>query len=289
MSKKRKEYIDQLLGDLKLLEERILSVKESDTLPFSFFSHSFDRIEKISRSLHELELMQIGEMKEQMERLVRFLSESDQRNNVEAVDPVDNISMNEQEQELSDNRDILPLVEPESIGQQPESAELQPPQAESVEQPSQQPEDVEQQLQQPESDEQDLQYPEKVNITASKIIFPEYRDPRISVETPSSTDPNHPISEKDEWGKSTHPSLNDVIQAPPAILDLKRGISINDRFLFQRELFHNNRSEMDSVVEKLSTLGSFDEAQDYLKRELDWDFKNQTVKDFLLVIKKGFE
>ena len=72
MSKKRDEYIDQLLSDLRLLEQRLFSVKESDALPFSFFSASFDRIEKISRSLHELELMQIGEMKEQMERLVSF-------------------------------------------------------------------------------------------------------------------------------------------------------------------------------------------------------------------------
>jgi hypothetical protein len=198
MPNKRNEIIDQLLSDLKLLEQRLLSVRESDTLPFSFFGLSFDRMENISRSLHELELMQIGEMKEQMERLVRYLSEQPQQT-------------------------ALPVeTERESM---------------------------------------------------EKIIFPGYRDPRIG----------------DEETPPAARSLNDVIQAPPALLDLKRGISLNDRFLFQRELFNNSRSEMDSVMENLNEMGSFEEAESYLRSEQGWNFEEQAAKEFLLVIKKGFE
>ena len=95
--------------------------------------------------------------------------------------------------------------------------------------------------------------------------------------------------ENNEPEKHTPLSLNDFIQAPPALLDLKRGISLNDRFLFQRELFNNNRQEMDKVMETLNKLGSLEEAENYLMRQYNWDFEDQTVKEFLLVIKKGFE
>jgi hypothetical protein len=77
MQDKRDEYIDQLLSDLKMLEERVLSVRSSGALPFSFFSESFDKTQKIARLLHEIQLIQIDDMKQQMERLVMFLSESE--------------------------------------------------------------------------------------------------------------------------------------------------------------------------------------------------------------------
>jgi hypothetical protein len=119
--------------------------------------------------------------------------------------------------------------------------------------------------------------------------LPEYKDPRISdAETPPA-EARQPLPERNGQEKPAARSLNDVIQAPPALLDLKRGISLNDRFLFQRELFNNSRGEMDSVMEKLNTLGSFEEAENYLRSGQGWNFENQTVKEFLLIIKKGFE
>ncbi|SFK30188.1 hypothetical protein SAMN05216357_101215 [Porphyromonadaceae bacterium KH3CP3RA] len=268
MSKKRNEYIDQLLSDLKLLEQRLLSVKESDTLPFSFFSASFDRIEKISRSLHELELMQIGEMKEQMERLVRFLSESDGRGNaIKEADPG-------VQQTTPDYADRPEYSEQPDYEDQPEDSE-QSKDSESSEYPSQGMDEI-------------VIEQERVSFT-ERIILPEYRDPRISEGVPSPEGIGKILPEKNGEGKQVARSLNDIIQVPPALLDLRRGISLNDRFLFQRELFNNNRSEMNRVMETLNRLGSFEEAETYLKREQSWNFENQTVKEFLLIIKKGFE
>lgn len=254
MSKQRSEYIDQLLNNLKLLEQHLLSIKESDTLPFSFFSVSFDRIERISRSLHELELMQIGEMKEQMEHLVRILSKSESRNSTEG------------EPELKDQQHC------------PDSQEHSGILVDST-------------------DVIDESLTKKENGLTKKITLPEYRDPRVSIEVPPFIRTDEPLLEEkveisQAKSKEEIPatrSLNDIIQAPPALLDLKRGISLNDRFLFQRELFNNNRSEMDRVMEILNGLVSFEEAENYLKKELSWDFENQTVKEFLIVIKKGFE
>ena len=73
------------------------------------------------------------------------------------------------------------------------------------------------------------------------------------------------------------------------IIDIKRGVSLNDRFLFQRELFNNNRNEMNSTLEQLSNLGSYEEADKYIRDNFSWDFEDQVVNDFLLVVKKGFK
>jgi len=54
-----------LLSNIKSLEERVLAIKNSDALPFSFFSDSFHKTQEISQLLHELELLQIEEMKHQ--------------------------------------------------------------------------------------------------------------------------------------------------------------------------------------------------------------------------------
>lgn len=232
MSKKREEYIDQLLSDLELLKARLLSVKESDTLPFSFFSASFDRIEKISRSLHELELMQIGEMKSQMEQLVRFLSEQPKH-----PEPIKMAQEHNPEQEQPTLAQANPAKEP----------------------------------------------------IKERIDLPEYRDPRVGVITQSTVEPNQTPAVRDEMEKTSPRSLNDTIQVSSTYLDLRKGISLNDRFLFQRELFNNDRSVMNSVMDLLNTLNNFEEVESYLRKEHEWDFENPVVKEFLLVIKKGFE
>lgn len=85
------------------------------------------------------------------------------------------------------------------------------------------------------------------------------------------------------------PSLNDVIKTPPSLLDLKRGLSLNDRFQFQRELFHNNREEMNGVMIRLNAFETYEKAEEYLKEKMEWDFDAPVVLDFLRVIKKGFD
>ena len=77
MLEKRKEYVDQLLDSLSGLKEKVLRAKQNDAFPFSFFRESFDALQEVSRTLHQLEFMQIDEMRGQMERLVNFLSETE--------------------------------------------------------------------------------------------------------------------------------------------------------------------------------------------------------------------
>ena len=79
MSENRNTYIDKLLSELKSLENSVLETKNSDSMPFSFFRESFERTQEISQLLHKLEFMQVEDMKNQMEKLVFFLSESEKK------------------------------------------------------------------------------------------------------------------------------------------------------------------------------------------------------------------
>ena len=227
MKENKKEYIGQLLTTLRLLEEKVHSAEESETLSFSFFNESFDRMQQISRLLHQLQSVQIEEMKRQMEQLVLFLSEK---------------------------------MEEESISVTPGEPEVNESSPTEVIEEENQPE---------------------------RVSLPGYKNPRLSEPLPVEQPvPANDAAYSDE--QRGIPSLNDVIQAPPSLLDLKRGISLNDRFLFQRELFHNDREEMNSMMIRLNAFESFEKVEEYLKSQMNWNFDDSVVKDFLRVIKKGF-
>lgn len=249
MLEKRKEYIDQLLKDLRLLEERVSDAKDSDSLPFSFFSDSFYKIQEISKTLHLLEFMQIDDMRGQMERLVNFLSDTEKKTSKETKPA-----------------SVEPKVAPKQVEEIPH------------------------------------------NRYARGVVLPEYRNPNSPIEdgsnapagSPSIALDEQPIafpvtSEKSSSARESLPferkaaSLNDLIQAQPAFVDLKRDISLNDRFLFQRELFGNDRQRMNDTIKILGTFKNYEEAERYAKESFPWDFESSTVRDFLLAVKKGFE
>ena len=237
MLEKRKVYIDQLLRDLKALEERVSAIKDSDSLPFSFFRESFDKTQEISRTLHQLEFMQIDDMRREMERLVHFLSGVESREHRQAPPPTE----------------VPPAPQPAT-----EEAPKTPQPAPKSEQPA--PEPVE-------------ETPSVPNEESKAFALPEYRNPKIQeYEKPAS-----------------RATLNDAIPSQPVMVDLKRGFSLNDRFLFQRELFQNNKRDMDQTMVEMGKLSSYEEAEQYLRESRQWDFESPTVNDFLLVIKQGFE
>ncbi len=119
-------------------------------------------------------------------------------------------------------------------------------------------------------------------------MLPEYRNPRAAKTELSPEELQTDSQQTDKEIKPVVPSLNDKIGAPTTALDLKRSISLNDRFLFQRELFHNNREEMNQMMIRLNAFDTFDQAESYLREHRSWDFDTPVVEDFLKVIKKGF-
>ncbi len=70
--------------------------------------------------------------------------------------------------------------------------------------------------------------------------------------------------------------------------DLRRAFTLNDKFLFRRELFADSDAEFGDTIDLLMTMDSLDEAREYLLHDLQWDPDNTVVADFLAIVTNHF-
>lgn len=63
--------------------------------------------------------------------------------------------------------------------------------------------------------------------------------------------------------------------------DIRRNLTLNDKFMFKRELFNDSIEEFNDTLDLISAMSSYDEALEYLCDDLAWDPDNATVKEFL--------
>lgn len=91
--------------------------------------------------------------------------------------------------------------------------------------------------------------------------------------------------------KESVPAAAAPRQAAPARLtadDLRRNLTLNDKFRFRRELFNGSDIEMNDTLQLIASMGSEEEAREYLIDDLQFDPESPTVKDFLDVIVAPF-
>ena len=77
---------------------------------------------------------------------------------------------------------------------------------------------------------------------------------------------------------------NDNIQTK-GTSNIKSWFSLNDRFLYSRELFDGNMKTFDSTLKSIEGVKDFTVVEDYFYNELDWDKENPTVKSFMEKLK----
>lgn len=82
-------------------------------------------------------------------------------------------------------------------------------------------------------------------------------------------------------------SVNELLERR-RLSDLRRALSLNDRFYFRRELFGGNESRMNQVIDRLNGFPSLEESLTYLHRELEWNLDDQAVADFIKLIEKRY-
>ena len=71
--------------------------------------------------------------------------------------------------------------------------------------------------------------------------------------------------------------------------DIRKAISLNDRFRFQRELFAGSSSAMDTAIEHIEMMNSYGNAELYFFSQLHWDRDNEVVKDFMAIVRNHFQ
>ena len=76
------------------------------------------------------------------------------------------------------------------------------------------------------------------------------------------------------------------------IKDLRKGIGINDRFGFVKELFRGDDAMYERSIKTINNFNIFSEAEYWISRELKhklgWDDKNETVKHFYQLVRRRF-
>ncbi|MDO4190066.1 MAG: hypothetical protein Q4D14_00065 [Bacteroidales bacterium] len=73
------------------------------------------------------------------------------------------------------------------------------------------------------------------------------------------------------------------------VVDLKKAISLADRFRFIRELFDGNGEQMSIVVDEINQLHSFDEFENYLATHFpQWNKEDAVVIDFINIVSRKF-
>lgn len=86
------------------------------------------------------------------------------------------------------------------------------------------------------------------------------------------------------------PSLAELHQR--RIDSIKKHITLNQKFMFMKELFSGNQQEYDEALEKLENCNSYEEAKAMLQNEYikkhNWDTEGEEVGEFMDIIEKKF-
>jgi hypothetical protein len=116
-------------------------------------------------------------------------------------------------------------------------------------------------------------------------------------ETPAAKKELHetiPTEQKDSLNdrlKQSKTELSDSLKDVP-LKDLKKGIGVNDRFLFIRELFRGDETMYERSIKTINGFSILPEAEYWIRRELKlklgWNDQNEVVKQFDQLIKRRF-
>lgn len=229
---KKEEYINRLHSVVQSLETNISAAKQDDSLPFSFFKESFKKSQEITSLIHELEMLQIEDMKSQMERLIRFLSESESKSKQQTAP-------------------ATPPPPPVAVAEERNGNSNGHGNGHHNNRPTPTP------------------------------ILPTYTNPLAQSSAPAPK-----VEQPQPINHTSIPSVNDVVPTPGTKVDVKRRLSLNDRFFFQRELFANDREAMNAMMVKLNTLDTIEEMEEYLRANTTWDFESENVKSFLEIFSR---
>lgn len=104
----------------------------------------------------------------------------------------------------------------------------------------------------------------------------------ILSEASQTEAPSRPIILGNQFEKTfaqkQKPSYGDVVS---------KSMSLNDRFRYQRELFHGSAVEMNETMAIIDNLSSLEEVQDYLS-SMSWDEESETVQNFYAMLEQHF-
>lgn len=258
--------VDSLLKHLHELEQLAGSVHE-DNIPESFFSTSVDLIQKVFQSVYRIEQFRTAELERQLNEQRSYINE------IKALLRVEEQKVKELNIEKEEKATVHVPVEPIAP---PVPVITEAPVAQSASAPVPTPTPASTTMPTP--------------STAPTSVTTQTTAP---VSTPMTTQVQAPKTQAEEKTiilkamKNQKASLKEILERKN-FTDLRKSFSLNDRFLFRKELFGGNDELMSRIIDDLNQQSSLQEALDYLRSKMNWDFKDRTVTEFMGHLERRF-
>jgi hypothetical protein len=87
--------------------------------------------------------------------------------------------------------------------------------------------------------------------------------------------------------KNMKKDVSSKMQSKP-IPDISSAIGLNDKFIFIRELFHNNKDQYHETIQILNNFDTFDNAVEYLHENFDWDSEDPNFERLKELVRRKF-
>ena len=115
---------------------------------------------------------------------------------------------------------------------------------------------------------------------------PEVKPESVAEAVPEPAPQEQP-EERKTIADAAQQSSDTVASIVPKVEDLKKAISVGDRFLFQRELFGGNGELMNKTIAVLNELPSLADAEAYITKSFpDWNKESNAYELFCNLLKR---
>jgi hypothetical protein len=88
-------------------------------------------------------------------------------------------------------------------------------------------------------------------------------------------------------GKKTKQDVSTKLQSKP-IKDINSAIGINDKFIFIKELFGNNKEHYHETILVLNNFDTFENALEFLNENFDWDSDDPNVERLKELVRRKY-
>lgn len=144
----------------------------------------------------------------------------------------------------------------------------------------------------------------EVEKIVEKIVEVPASEPEVEVElvfdeeepeVPETPEEPEPVVEPKEQPKAepvaepkAEPKAAFSAQVGAPVDDIRKAISIGDRFLFIRELFGGNGEALQKTIDELNKLSSLEEAEALVRKRFHWDEETPAAQLFMNILKRRF-
>jgi transcriptional regulator of met regulon len=296
------DKLNNLLVNTQTLVNLLNEHKNTNEYTISFFSQAFETAHHLLVELHALEAEQMEQFSKQLEAHQLILNSLTQHVQKEETPQKENPLLNETPPIETDVETIQTNAATTATTQIETTETVQTTKTLEVIETTQAAEVVET-IKVIETTETTEQLKTAETVKVSELIFENvvhnFVDKPVHKPVDNSVD-NDTIKAIDQSidqlvhnavHKPVDNSVHNSVDKPvynPNRPDFKKAFTLNDLFLFRRELFKGDNTLMNNTIEHLNQIQTLNESLTYLQCEFCFDFESQTVKSFVTLLEKRF-